>query len=298
MKQSFFKLHIAILLAGFTGVLGRLITLDEGMLVWYRMGISSLALFMIANIGRKMVLPRRSDLAGLLGVGGIVALHWVFFYGSIKYANVSIALVCFSTVGFFTSILDPLISGRRWLFRELLLGCAVMFGIWLIFSFEAGNRTGIILGLVSSLFAALFTILNKLLLRRQTPESLTLWEMTGGWLLLTLLLPLWFHWFPGTRVLPSITDLAWLLFLGLLCTVLAFRLSLDALKDISPFTVNLSYNLEPVYGILLAFAIYEENKYLGKGFLPGMLIILATVMIQTILAWQQRRNSHSSVKNE
>ena len=289
MKRSFLKLHIAILLAGLTGVLGRLITLDEGMLVWYRMGISSLAMFIIASLGRSPLLPARPDLLRLLGTGGIVALHWVLFYGSIKYANVSIALVCFSTVGFFTSILDPLITGRRWLMRELLLGCAVMLGIWLIFSFDAAFRTGIILGLVSSFMAALFTVLNKILLRHQTAESLTRWEMTGGWLLLTALLPFWLHWFPASRLVPTVSDLGWLIFLGLFCTVFAFRLSMDALKEISPFTVNLSYNLEPVYGILLAFVLFEENKYLGKGFLPGLLIILATVVIQTVLAWRERR---------
>jgi drug/metabolite transporter (DMT)-like permease len=289
MKQSFLKLHIAILLAGLTGVLGRLITLDEGLLVLYRMGISSLAMFAIAVLGRNLLMPARLDLLRLLGTGGIVALHWVLFYGSIKYANVSIALVCFSTVGFFTSILDPLITGRRWLMRELLLGCAVMLGIWLIFSFDAAFRTGILLGLVSSFMAALFTVLNKILLRHHTAESLTRWEMTGGWLLLTALLPFWLHWFPASRLVPTLSDLGWLIFLGLFCTVFAFRLSMDALKDISPFTVNLSYNLEPVYGILLAFVLFEENKYLGRGFLPGMLIILATVVIQTLLAWRERR---------
>ena len=289
MKRSFLKLHIAILLAGLTGVLGRLITLDEGLLVLYRMGISSLAMFAIASLGRNLLMPARTDLLRLLGTGGIVALHWVLFYGSIKYANVSIALVCFSTVGFFTSILDPLITGRRWLIRELLLGCAVMLGIWLIFSFDAAFRTGILLGLVSSFLAALFTVLNKILLRHHTAESLTRWEMTGGWLLLTALLPFWLHWFPASRLVPTLSDLGWLLFLGLFCTVFAFRLSMDALKEISPFTVNLSYNLEPVYGILLAFLLFEENKYLGKGFLPGMLIILATVVIQTLLAWRERR---------
>ena len=270
-------------------MLGRLITLDEGLLVLYRMGISSLAMFAIASLGRNLLMPARTDLLRLLGTGGIVALHWVLFYGSIKYANVSIALVCFSTVGFFTSILDPLITGRRWLMRELLLGCAVMLGIWLIFSFDAAFRTGILLGLVSSFMAALFTVLNKILLRHHTAESLTRWEMTGGWLLLTALLPFWLHWFPASRLVPTLSDLGWLLFLGLFCTVFAFRLSMDALKEISPFTVNLSYNLEPVYGILLAFVLFEENKYLGKGFLPGMLIILATVVIQTLLAWRERR---------
>lgn len=289
MKQSFLKLHIAIILAGFTGVLGRLITLDEGLLVWYRMGISSIALAVLAFLGGKLIVPDRRSLWALLGTGGIVALHWVFFYGSIKYANVSIALVCFSMVGFFTSVLDPVLTGRSFQIRELLLGCAVMSGIWLIFRFDTEYRTGILLGVVSSFLAALFTVLNKVLLRRHPAEALTRWEMTGGWILLSLLLPFWIQQFPETRLVPSASDLGWLLFLALVCTVLAFRLSIDALRDISPFTVNLSYNLEPVYGILLAFLIYQENRHLGKGFLPGILIIFSTVIIQTIFAWRSTR---------
>jgi drug/metabolite transporter (DMT)-like permease len=298
MKQSFLKLHVAILLAGFTGVLGRLITLDEGPLVWYRMGISSLALGALAVIGRKFTIPDRRALMALLGTGGIVALHWVFFYASIKYANVSIALVCFSMVGFFTAILDPVLTGRRFLFHEMLLGCAVMSGIWLIFSFDIEYRTGILLGVVSSFLAALFTVLNKVLLRRHPAEALTRWEMTGGWLTLTILLPFWIQQFPETRLVPTASDLAWLLFLGLVCTVFAFRLSIDALRDISPFTLNLSYNLEPVYGILLAFLIYQENRYLGRGFLPGILIIMVTVVVQSIIAWRLSHRNDPSVKNE
>jgi drug/metabolite transporter (DMT)-like permease len=298
MKHSFLKLHFAILLAGFTGVLGRLITLDEGLLVWYRMGISSLALGAFAFIGRKFSTPDSRSLLALLGTGGIVAMHWVFFYGSIKYANVSIALVCFSMVGFFTAIIDPVLTGRRFLIRELLLGFAVISGITLIFRFDTMYRTGILLGVVSSFLAALFTVLNKILLRRHEAEALTRWEMTGGWLLLTLLLPLWIRQFPETRLIPSVSDLGWLLFLGLVCTVLAFRLSIDALRNISPFTVNLSYNLEPVYGILLAFLIYQENRYLGRGFLLGILIIMFTVVVQSIFAWRFSHHSGPSMKNE
>jgi drug/metabolite transporter (DMT)-like permease len=286
MKKAFLQLHIAIFLAGFTGILGRLITLQEGLLVWYRMLFSALGLFILLQLtGKKTGRPGKGWSA-LAGVGAIIALHWVSFYGSIKYANVSIALVCFSAVGFFTAILDPLLNRRHFQPIELLLGLMVMLGIYLIFHFEGAYKTGIILGVISALLAALFTSLNKKLIQRFGTDTVTLYEMSGGWLVLSMLLPVYLNRFPADHLLPTWTDFFWLLFLSLVCTVLAFRLSLDALRSISPFTVNLSYNLEPVYGILLAFAVYQENKYLGPGFYAGFAIIFMTVMLQSWRVWK------------
>lgn len=289
MRKSFLRLHAAIFLAGFTGILGRLITLNEGLLVWYRMLFSTAGLFLLAYFSRNRLKVAKGGLLPILAVGAIVAFHWVFFYGSIKYSNVSISLVCFSAVGFFTALLDPLISKRRADPVEVILGLLVMGGIALIFHFDNRYQTGIILGIISSLLAALFTILNKRLLKNHGADVVTFYEMTGGWVILTLLLPAYLAVFPAGHWIPTMTDLFWLLFLSMLCTVLAFRLSLDALREISPFTVNLSYNLEPVYGILLAFAIYQENRYLGKGFYPGLLIILLTVALQSWRVWKKTR---------
>jgi drug/metabolite transporter (DMT)-like permease len=171
---------------------------------------------------------------------------------------------------------------------ELVLGLLVMLGIYLIFHFDRQYQAGIILGVISALLAALFTTLNKKLLTLHGTDTVTLFEMSGGWLVLTLLLPFHLRYFPPDHYLPTWTDFFWLLVLSLLCTVLAFRLSLDALRKISPFTVNLSYNLEPVYGILLAFMVYRENKYLGGGFYAGLAIILATVLLQSLRVWKKR----------
>ncbi|MCU0381740.1 MAG: DMT family transporter [Chitinophagaceae bacterium] len=287
MKKAFLQLHAAIFLAGFTGILGRLITLNEGLLVWYRMLFSALGLFVLLKVsGKEIRFPEKGKLA-LLGVGGIVALHWTFFYGSIKYANVSIALVCFSAVGFFTALIDPLLTKRRVQPVELFLGLMVMLGIYLIFHFDEQYQAGIVWGVISSLLAALFTILNKKLIQQHGTDTVTLFEMGGGWLVLTLLLPIYLYRFPTDHIVPSWSDFFWLLFLSLLCTVLAFRLSLDALRKISPFTVNLSYNLEPVYGIILAFIVYQENKYLGWGFYTGFAIILGTVLLQSWRVWRK-----------
>jgi drug/metabolite transporter (DMT)-like permease len=287
MKKAFLQLHVAIFLAGFTGILGRLITLNEGLLVWYRMLFSALGLFVLLLLTGKRTRWPESGLPALLGVGGIIALHWVFFYGSIKYANVSIALVCFSAVGFFTALIDPLLTRSRVKPVELMLGLLVMLGIYLIFHFDNQYRTGIILGVISSMLAALFTTFNKQLILQHGTDTVTLYEMSGGWLTLTLLLPFYIRQTAPDHILPTFGDFLWLLFLSLLCTVLAFRLSLDALRKISPFTVNLSYNLEPVYGILLAFLVYAENKYLGPGFYAGFALILGTVLLQTWRTWKR-----------
>lgn len=288
MKKAFLQLHVAILLAGFTGVAGRLITLNEGLLVWYRLFFTVIFLWAIHFFTRNKVPAGSRSLLPLYGVGGLVALHWVFFYGSIKYANVSIGLVCFSSVSFFTAVFDPLITRRKNDLREWILGLMVMVGIYLIFHFDPKYKTGIILGLVSSALAALFTICNKILLRHHSSGDLTRHQLTGGWLLLTLLLPMYLAFFPAQDLIPGWTDTAWLIFLSLFCTVLAYNLSMSALRSISPFTVNLSYNLEPLYGILLAFFIYREDKDLEPGFYYGMAIIVMTVLVQSWRVWKKK----------
>lgn len=282
MKQAFLKLHIAIFLAGFTGVLGRLIELNEGLLVWYRLLFTIILLWIpylwnhnFSQIDFKKYLPVYLN-------GALVALHWVFFYASIKYANVSVGLVCFSAIGFFTAVLEPLLIKRPFKTMETLLGLLVILGIFLIFHFDPKFKLGILLGIISSLLSTVFTIYNKRLLNIHSSKSLTLHELTGGWMFLTLLLPFYLRLFPTDKILPNSSDVVWLLFLSLFCTVLAFDLLLQALHKISPFTVNLSYNLEPVYGIILAFAIYGEYQEISNGFYFGFSLIIIAVLLQSL----------------
>lgn len=289
MKKAFFQLHTAIFLAGFTGVLGRLITINEGLLVWYRMFFSVLFLFGLSLFTKKIkFLPWRQALP-LIGIGAIVALHWVFFYGSVKYANVSVSLVCFSTMGFFSAFLDPLISKRKMDFIEVFLGLMVMLGVYLIFYFDQDYRLGIFYGIISSILAATFTILNKKYVDKHNAQIITFYELGGGWLSLNFILPFYLQFVSYTNLLPDLSDFLWLLVLSLLCTVFAFNLSIRALKKISPFTINLSYNLEPVYGILLAFVIYKEHLELGVSFFVGLSIIFLTVVLQTARVWRTKR---------
>ncbi|MFM8588167.1 MAG: DMT family transporter [Bacteroidota bacterium] len=287
MKKAFLQLHAAIFLAGFTGVLGRLIELNEALLVWYRMMFAAVALLILFFTTKKIFKTNMLDAFSLIGIGGIIALHWVTFYGSIKYANVSVSLVCFSAIGFFSAILDPIISKRKFEWMEMLLGCMVIIGIYLMFHFDPRFRTGILFGIISSLLAAVFPILNKKMMQKQQPETITLYEMSGGFLILTALLPFYLMYYPSQQIFPTIPDFLWLLVLSLFCTVLAFNLSVRSLSKISPFTVNLSFNLEPVYGIALAFLFFKEYKEVGLSFYIGIAIIFLTVVIQTLRVYKQ-----------
>jgi drug/metabolite transporter (DMT)-like permease len=260
MKKALLQLHLSVFLAGFTGVLGRLITVNESLLVWYRMFFSALILLAISMFTKKIKLLHWKKMLPLIGIGGIIALHWVTFYGSIKYANISIALVCFSAVGFFSSFLDPLISNRKPIMTEVLLGMLVMLGVYLIFHFDQHFRTGIIFGITSAFLATIFPILNKRFVGKHDADTITFYEIGGGWMVLNFVVPVYLMFSPVTTYLPNAKDLFWLLFMSLFCTVLAFNLSVRALSKVSPFTVNLTFNLEPVYGILLAFLFYKRQK--------------------------------------
>lgn len=289
MRKAFLQLHAAVFLAGFTGVLGRLIELNEGWLVWYRMLLSAVLLLLLMLLRKQTIRIEKKYLLRCIGIGALIALHWVFFYGSVKYANVSIALVCFAATGSFTAFLDPLILKRKIDLVEVLLGLLVLLGIYLIFHFDVQYKTGILFGIAAAFLSALFPIYNKKLIQHVPVAALTLYELSGGWLLLSLVLPFYLQFSPATKHLPSLNDWFWLLMLALFCTVLAVQLSVNALKKISPFTANLTYNLEPVYGIALAFLIYHEEKELGDGFVWGILLIVASVVIQTLRVWKERR---------
>jgi drug/metabolite transporter (DMT)-like permease len=280
MKKAFIQLHIAVFLAGFTGILGRLIQLEAGMLVWYRMLITAVTLFVILYFRKELEKLSLRDTSRIFGVGAIVAIHWVTFYASIKFSNVSVSLTCFSAIGFFTAFLDPLIMRRRIDIAEVLLGLLAIAGIYLIFDFYPEYKLGIFFGIISALLASLFPILNKILLKEFSAKTVTLYEMAGGFIALTFIMPLFLKMYPAVYYLPTLQDWMWLLVLAWLCTVFTFILALNALRKISPFTANLAYNLEPIYGIILAFIIFKENKDLSGGFYYGLSLILLAVILQ------------------
>jgi drug/metabolite transporter (DMT)-like permease len=253
------------------------------------MFFSALILLAISMFTKKIKLLHWKEMLPLIGIGGIIALHWVTFYGSIKYANISVALVCFSSVGFFSSFLDPLISRRKLIMTEVLLGLMVMLGVYLIFHFDQHFRTGILFGIISAFLATIFPILNKRFVGKHGADTITFYEIGGGWMVLNFVVPVYLLYTPVLTYLPDAKDLFWLLFMSLFCTVLAFNLSVRALSKVSPFTVNLSFNLEPIYGILLAFLLYNEHKTLGPSFSAGISIIILTVVLQTLKVWRDSK---------
>lgn len=282
MKKAFIHLHIAVFLAGFTAILGKLITLNEGLLVWYRLFITVVTLGLLLFLRKEFEKLSVKNTVFIFGIGAIVALHWVCFYGSIKYSNVSVSLTCLSAIGFFTSIFEPLIMKRKIDLFEVFLGLLAIAGIYLIFDFYPQYTQGILFGIISSLLASLFPIFNKNLLKNFSAKTVTLYEMSGGLLAVTFIIPFYLKFFPAEYYLPSVTDWLWLLVLAWVCTVLSFILQLNALKKVSPFTANLTYNLEPIYGIVLAFIIFHENKYLSSGFYYGLALILLAVILQMV----------------
>lgn len=293
MKKAFLQLHIAVFLAGFTAILGKLIRLNEGMLVWWRILLTVIVLAGWMYATKQLEKISQKDLFKIAGVGLIIALHWILFYGSIKYANISVALVCFSATGFFTSLLEPVILQKRISWIELLLGLLSVAGIYIIFDFHPQFKTGIIFGLLAAVGSALFPIFNKRLLTRFKPTTLTLYELGGGLVLLTCILPLYHLYFPAAYYWPTKSDWCWLLVLSVFCTVLMFLLQLNALKKISAFTSNLTFNLEPLYGIIMAFIFFKESKMLHNEFFTGLALIVLAVLLQMFLMWRQSRKINS-----
>jgi drug/metabolite transporter (DMT)-like permease len=288
MKKALIQLNAAVFLWGFTGVLGREISLDSTMLVWWRLLITMVSLWILYIIqGKARRIPARSILTISL-IGTILALHWVCFYASIKLANVTIALTCLSTTALLAALVEPLILRKRFDAVEIFLGLFAIAGIFIIYNTHLEFSTGIVVGLLSALLTVLVSVLNKKIIDQFLPEQITLYQLTGGFLGLTLLLPLFKYFFPETWTSPAPWDWLWLIILSWVCTIFTFFLYIRALKNVSAFTVNLALTLEPVYGIILAFIIYKENRYLNDWFYLGFALIAIAVLFHM---WRLVRTS-------
>ena len=290
-KKALLQLHVFVFLAGLTGSLGFLIKLNGLVLVFYRILITVIVLWVLALYKKNKHQYNLKTKLSLLGTGAIIALHWVCFYQSIKLANVSIALVCFSSTSLFSSFLEPLWKHAKIQFQEILIGSLSLLGIFLIFHFDTQFRTGIIVGLFSALFAAIFSIINKRFTSHIDVQTIQSYEMTGGLLfLLPFVMFLGFNTgFNPVGLLPTSMDWFWLSILAIACTVWSTHLMLSSLKLISAFTLNVTLNLEPVYGIILAFILFKEQKQLGLSFYAGIVCIIISVIIQMRRIVKQHR---------
>lgn len=305
MKRALLQIHLAVLLWGLTGVLGRAILLDAFLIVWYRMLLTAGIIALLLAYRRQWVSIPRKDFLQMTLIGILMGSHWVAFYASIKLANVSIALVCLSSASVFTTLLHAWIYRSRPDPGELFIGTLALAGVLMMYflpqlslSGTAGGgdipmkdkNLGIFLGIFAAALSSLFTILNKKLAGKYPVRLTVFYEMATGWLVLSLLLPLYFFYIPGMPAMPRIQDMLLLFILALCCTVWAQSLALSALKYISSFTATLSVNLEPLYGVLLAFLLFGENKELGWDFYAGMLLICLSVVLQMMRLLRSRNN--------
>jgi len=289
-KKGFIQLHLSVLLAGFTGLFGKLITLNEVDIVWYRMLFTTSILLVftgLPKVGWKKFLE-------LSGCGALLGLHWMLFYGSIKASNVSIGVVCFSLIGFFTAIFEPLILKRRFSWMELLLSLITLAGVLCIFSFDSRYRYGIMIGVVSSAVCALYVIFNKRASVGVRSRDVLMSQMSGGLVAVSAIIPVYLRFFPSSQavvVLPEGGNLWFMLCHALFCTVGMYLLQIQALKRLSAFTVNLTYNLEPCYTIVLAFLIFGEGREVNFSFYLGIALIVASVLLQTLSVQNQAQRN-------
>jgi len=284
-------LHIAVFLAGWTGIFGRLITLSGLPLVWYRMMTSVVVLALVLGCMKHLHHTPLRAILKIVGCGILLALHWVAFFASIQASNVSIGVACVATSCFFTTLFDPLVNRRRTQWRNILLSFIAIAGILFIFSIDVRYRLGIALGLLCAALYSLFSILNINVANETKEDSATmlLYELVGGVLFLTLCIPAFRSLYPAQPVVPVGSDLLSLLLLGSVFTVIPFLFQLQALRKLTAFTVNMAYNLEPLYSIAIAAILFGELQEVGFSFWVGICLIVLSVVLQTYLVVREKR---------
>lgn len=281
IERNLFILHIIVFIWGFTGILGNLISISATQLTWYRVLIAFLSLFIYFIITKKSFVVKKSDLIKFFLVGGIVGAHWIFFFQSIKVSTVSVALVCISSVTLFTSFLEPFFYKRKISLLEVITGIVVISAIYLIFKFESQYVLGITYGLICAFLASLFSIINSKFVKKAEGSLISFYEMLGAFLWISLFLAFTNGF--NTDLMIDNSDLVYLLILGVICTAGAYVASVNVMKVISPFTVALTTNLEPIYGILLAWMIFGDSEIMSQEFYLGAAIILTAVFIYPFL---------------
>tara|TARA_R110002049_G_scaffold176089_1_gene343290 strand:- start:184 stop:1092 length:909 start_codon:yes stop_codon:yes gene_type:complete len=287
--KHYLHLHFLVIIAGFTAILGELITIGALELVWYRMAIAGILMFIYIKIIRLNIKISKKTLLQFSVAGVIIALHWITFFEAINQANVSIALAMFSSGAFFASFIEPIFFKRRILGYEIIFGIAVIFGVFLITSSEMGYINGIILGLFSALFSTLFAVINGRFIEQHSATVISFYEFVSGVLFLTVFILLSGKTFNAEFFTLSNMDWIYLFILASVCTAYAFIGSVDVMRYISPFTVILSYNLEPLYGIAIALFLFPETEKMSPQFYLGAILVLVTVLFDAIFKNYKRR---------
>lgn len=290
LLRSHLKLHFIVLIYGFTAILGKLISLPATQLVWYRMLIAVITFYIFLRWKKTDLTISRKQFFKLFGIGMIVALHWITFFGAIKISNVSVALGCLATTTLFTSLLEPFFFRKRINAVEVIVGILIIIGLYLIFRFETRYTSGVIVALVSAFLAGLFTVINKKMVVHQKASVISFYEMSGGLTIISIYL-LFSGWGNAPLKLPSPIDFVYLLALGTICTAFAFAVQVDIMKHLSAYVVALTINLEPVYGIVMAYFLFGETEHMTGGFYIGTSIILASVLGYPLYHYYLRKSN-------
>ena len=289
--KNYLHLHLLVFIAGFTAILGELITIGSIPLVWFRMLIATILMFFFLRFKKMKLNVGIGTVVKLSLAGIIIALHWITFFEAIKQANISITLAMFSTGAFFASLIEPLFFKRRIIWYELLFGIIVIIGVWLIVRSEMQYLNGILLGVSSALFYALFNIINGKLVKRYSATVISFYEFASGVAVISLFIILT-EGFNNEFFNISNSDFIYLFILGSVCTAYAFIAAVYVMKYISPFTVVLTYNMEPIYGIILAILMFPSKEKMSLEFYIGAIIIISVVILNGVL-----KNSKKTKKN-
>lgn len=275
-------LHITVVVWGFTGILGNLISISAIQLVWWRVLIAALSLAGYFWLKKQSFVVSPKQFIQFFLTGGLVGLHWVLFFESIKVSTVSVTLVCLSSVTLFTALIEPLFYRRSTAKIDVFIGLLIIIGICLIFNFESGYVRGIVLGLLAALSAALFGTINSKLIKRNGATIISFYEMAGAWI--------WVSFFMlvmgGDDIGIGGHDIGYLVVLGTVCTAGAYVAAVSVMKEISAFRVALASNLEPIYGILLAWVFFGQREKMSAGFYAGAVIIFGAVFLYPILKFR------------
>lgn len=295
-KHTTLRLHLIVFMWGFTAILGKMISLDSTVLVFYRMGLTALSLFIFLRLIKRypIGLPSRVMLQ-LLGVGVIMGLHWLFFFESIKVSNVSITLSCIAMSTLFASFIEPIIYKRRIDWLEVLLGFVILGCMGLIFRTEFSYWLGILYGVICAFFGVIFSTLNGKLAQKASASYIIFYEMVGGWLLVSSIL-LFRGEVYDTFFIPT-KDWVLLLILAIGFTAYPMIESTSLMKHISPFTLILTVNLEPVYGIILAYFIFESSEHMNPMFYLGASIMIITIILNGIIKAKRKKKQKLFIKN-
>lgn len=276
-------LHFLVFVAGFTAILGELISIDAFSLVWFRMSIASVLILIYIKTAKINLEVSKTKILKFLGAGVIIALHWITFFASIKEANISIALAMFSTGAFFAALLEPIFFNRKIRYYEVLFGLIVILGVYLIVDSEIKYLAGIILGISSAFFSSLFAVINGRFIEKTSATVISFYEFIGGVLFISIYILVFDNGFTLEFFQLQHTDWIYLFILASVCTAYAFIAAVYIMKYISPFTVVLAYNLEPIYGIILAILLFGQKEIMSTNFYYGAILILVTVVLNAML---------------